>query len=184
MSSHDGIIGNTDTTREACPVHQEPVVLEVWIMRHGEAADPDQAASDAERALTELGRRQVASLARWLMARTAPPDRILHSSLKRARQTANIFADELQALELLRESAAMAPGMTAQRLLQELAGTTDSRVLCVGHQPDIGRCVGEMIGGGRFTIPPGFCAAVTFSGPIAVGAGSLQWVCDPDWFVH
>ncbi|MDX1965792.1 MAG: phosphohistidine phosphatase SixA [Planctomycetaceae bacterium] len=159
-------------------------MLEVWIMRHGEAADPDQAASDAERPLTELGRRQVGGLARWLMARTAPPERILHSALKRARQTANLFADELQALDLLQESAVMAPGMTAQRLLQELAATADSRVLCVGHQPDIGRCVAEMIGGGRFTIAPGFCAAITFRGPIVVGAGSLQWVCDPDWFGH
>lgn len=166
------------------PSTKEPIVLEVWIMRHGEAADPDQAASDAERALTELGRRQVAGLARWLMARTAPPERILHSSLKRARQTANIFAEEFQSADLLQESPTMSPGMTAQRLLQELAATTDSRVLCVGHQPDIGRCVAEMISGGRFTIPPGFCAAVTFSGPIAVGAGSLQWVCHPDWFGH
>ncbi len=157
-------------------------MLEVWIMRHGEAVDPDRATSDAERALTDVGRQQVAGLARWLKERTAAPERYLHSSLTRARQTAALVAEEFQSADLLQTSPAMSPGMTAERLLQELAATTWTRVLCVGHQPDISRCVSALIGGGRFSVPPGFCAAITFNGPLLPGAGSLLWVSDPEWF--
>ncbi|OYW11389.1 MAG: phosphohistidine phosphatase SixA [Planctomycetales bacterium 12-60-4] len=157
-------------------------MLEVWIMRHGEAVDPDQATVDSERQLTTTGRQQVGGLARWLREHAGTPERYLHSPLVRARQTAAVFADEYVRPDQLQLFPSLAPGMNSERLLSALATTTWSTVLCVGHQPDIGRCVSEMIGGGRFVIPPGFCAAITFSGPVVGGAGSLKWVTNPEWF--
>jgi phosphohistidine phosphatase SixA len=157
-------------------------MLELWIMRHGEAVSPEEASSDAERSLTDFGRRQVAGLARWLQGRIELPEQIWHSPLRRARQTATVVAEELGIVDRLREVRVMSPGMSAERLLRELSAIPATPILCVGHQPDVGRCVSELIGGGRFDIPPGFCACVAFRGPLAVGAGSVQWVADPNWF--
>ncbi len=157
-------------------------MLEVWIMRHGEAVDPEQAASDFERQLTMNGRRQVAALSAWLKGHSPAPERILHSPLVRARQTAREFAQASGLAERVEEADCLAPGMSAERLLQVLSRRTDARVLCIGHQPDIGRCVSEMIGGGRFDISPGFCAAVLFQAAVLPGAGKLLWAATPDWF--
>lgn len=154
--------------------------LELWLMRHGEAADPDAATSDHERPLTERGRQQVRQFARWMVERSAPPDVIWHSPLRRARQTAESIAAEFSMSAV--EQTALAPGMQAGRLLDALASQGVFRAVCVGHQPDIGAALRDIIGGGRLQIAPGTCAAVTFSGPIAVGAGSLRWLADPGWF--
>ena len=154
--------------------------LELWLMRHGEAADPDAFGSDHERALTERGRRQVRELGLWLAARIAPPEVIWHSPLRRARETAKVMAEEF-ATEAL-EQPVLAPGMRAESLLAELAARSVSRALCVGHQPDIGRALSELIGGGRMSIAPGTCAAVAFRGPIIACAGSLRWFADAAWF--
>lgn len=156
-------------------------MLELWIMRHGEAADPGSS-SDFDRPLTERGRQQVSSFASWLSARNPPPEQILHSPLCRARQTAQQFATGWRGSIPVTELPVLSPGMSAERLLGHFARSVNQRVLCIGHQPDIGRCVSEMIGGGRCSVAPGFCAAIEFRSQIVPGAGALLWIADPNWF--
>lgn len=151
--------------------------LELWLMRHGEAAGADAAGSDAERPLTERGRRQVQQIACWLAERTPAPEVVWHSPLKRARQTAELIATEFAIRA--EEQPVLAPGMDAAALLSALTMRNIERAVCVGHQPDVGQVLQELIGGGRIRIPPGVCAAVVFSGPIVVGAGALRWLTDP-----
>jgi probable phosphoglycerate mutase len=50
---------------------------------------------DADVALSAVGERQAAALARWLAARPVPPDLIACSPYRRARQTANTVLDAL-----------------------------------------------------------------------------------------
>jgi phosphohistidine phosphatase SixA len=154
--------------------------LELWLMRHGEAAGSDSAGSDASRPLTERGQRQVQQFARWVAERSAPPDLIWYSPLVRARQTAELVAEEFQLTA--EEQSVLSPGMDAETLLRKLAGHSVSRVICVGHQPDIGQALGEIIRGGRMSVSPGTCASVVFAGPIVSGAGTLRWLADPAWF--
>ena len=68
--------------------------MKLWLARHGEAADTGHASSDHARQLTDLGRRQVSQLTRWLLEREEAPELILHSPLVRARQTAETIAGE------------------------------------------------------------------------------------------
>jgi phosphohistidine phosphatase len=154
--------------------------LELWLMRHGEAEH--SAGSDGERALSERGRQQVRQFARWMAGRVPAPDLVWHSPLRRARETAELIADEYGVLSDLQEQSLLAPGLQAYRLVSALAERAVTRVVCVGHQPDIGRALADLVGGSRILIPPGLCAGVVFTGPITVGAGSLRWLADPAWF--
>lgn len=155
------------------------MALELWLMRHGEAEDADRAGSDAERGLTERGRRQCAAVGRWLAERAEPPQLILHSPLKRARQTAEVLANGVA----LQEEPELGPGMRSERLLGLLNGLGLTRVVCVGHQPDIGECLKACSESHRVQIPPGTLAVVTFSTTIAtVGGGVLRGLLDPRWF--
>lgn len=87
--------------------------MQLWVARHGEAVDPDEAATDFDRTLSDRGRRQVGELARWLATRTVLPELIWHSPLVRARQTAQAFAAEWPVEIPLEESPAMAPACAA-----------------------------------------------------------------------
>jgi phosphohistidine phosphatase len=154
----------------------------IWLGRHGEAVDPDASGTDFERVLSSLGRRQVGDMAQWLLSREAPPDLILHSPLVRARQTAETIAAQVPGGGNVLLEPALSPGFSTQNLLTRLQSYGVSRVVCIGHQPDIGRCLGELLGGGRALISPGTMSGIEFHGQAAVGAGSLRWMADPFWF--
>jgi phosphohistidine phosphatase len=156
--------------------------MHIWLARHGEAASVEGSGTDFDRRLTDAGRHQVAQLGRWLKDHEPPPELILHSPLKRAAETAGILRDELGPNIRCEESHTLSPGMRCDLLLARLATQTAQTVLCVGHQPDIGRCLAEMLGGGRFLISPGTIAGVEFPHIITPGGGQLQWLLDPEWF--
>lgn len=156
--------------------------MQIWLMRHGEAANAEGSGTDFERRLTDRGRQQVAQLGRWLLEREKSPDLILHSPVKRAVETAGILREELGSNISCEESHILAPGMQCDLLLTRLASHLNEIVVCVGHQPDIGRCLAEMIGGGRCTISPGTIICVEFLQVITPGGGQLRWLLTPDWF--
>ncbi len=156
--------------------------MHIWLARHGDAVNSEAAAADYDRVLSETGRRQVAQLGRWLKDRARTPELILHSPLKRAAQTAGLLRDELGSDIRCEESHILSPGMRCDLLLARLAAQAAQTVVCVGHQPDIGRCLSEMLGGGRFAISPGTMACVEFPQIITPGGGQLRWLADPDWF--
>ena len=156
--------------------------MQIWLGRHAEAESLEQAASDADRKLTETGRRQTAQLARWLAEREPLPDLILHSPLVRARETAEILHSEWGAKMALERDQQLAPGLDCGRLLSSLSARGAEGIVCIGHQPDIGRCLAEMLGGGGFSIPPGLLAAIEFPQVAMPGGGRLRWMVNPAWF--
>lgn len=155
--------------------------MQIWVARHGEAVDPDQCATDFDRALTDRGRRQVGELARWLAMRTVLPELIWHSPLVRAGQTAQAFAAEWPAEIPVEQTSVMAPGMRCERLLEAVRSRAVERILCVGHQPDVGECVFQACGG-RVAYSPGAVACLEFGELLLPRAGRLKWLTDPDWF--
>lgn len=157
--------------------------LQVWLMRHGEAADPDTASRDEDRALTERGRRQVMSLGHWLSERVEPPELILHSPLRRARETAQAFAQSFASGIVILEESTLSPGMRAGELLSLLQRQAAARVVCIGHQPDIGDCLATWVSGGNQQLAPGTLAVVTFNGARSAGTGVLRGLLNPMWFL-
>lgn len=158
-------------------------MLTLWLARHGEAIDPDSVGSDFDRTLTPEGRRRLAETARFLISREQPPEAIFHSPLVRARQTAEVLAAEMEVEPtFVRLERTLSPGVTTDSLLSVLASTALERVVCVGHQPDMSRCLAEMIGGGNIAYHPGTIASIRFDGPIMTGTGHLEWLVMPKWF--
>lgn len=155
---------------------------QLWLMRHGQAEDPDTAGSDEERALSEFGRQQVNAAAVWLRERVPLPALIWHSPLRRTRETAETMSAALGRGITLESQPVLAPGMYAAQLFATVAASSAEIVLCVGHQPDIGAAIQEAIGGGRFGVPPGTIAALDFPSTVAPGSASLRWLIDPRWF--
>jgi len=158
-------------------------MLRLWLARHGEAVDPDEAASDFSRTLTAAGRRKLAEQTQFLISREQPPELILHSPLVRAEQTAQVIADEIGADRVtVKVELALSPGIDVDDLLRRVAKTTAERIVCIGHQPDMSRCLAEMIGGGSMHFSPGTVAGVDFQGPIVRHGAYLRWLIDPHWF--
>ena len=102
----------------------------VYLCRHAKAADGDP---DELRELTTKGVEQARALGAQLATQPAPPEIVLASPLVRARQTAEIVAEETGAE--LRVSPLLAPGATAESLRLAVVGTVGP-VATVGHQPD------------------------------------------------
>ena len=157
-------------------------MMKLWLARHGEAADPDHSSSDHARQLTDLGRRQVSQLTRWLLEREEAPELILHSPLVRARQTAETIAGEVGQGVAVMQEPLLSPGIQTASLLRRLSDSGAKRIVCVGHQPDMSHCLAEMVGGGRHLYSPGTIAGVEFGSVVAAGAGGLRWLADPFWF--
>jgi phosphohistidine phosphatase len=110
----------------------------LYVLRHGQAVQEDQASSDYDRVLTPRGQAEARQAAAHLGQRPRLPSLIVTSSASRARQTAELClaalppTTQLQALDDL--YLAEPP-----RYLVALAAGADPHeaVLVVGHNPGL-----------------------------------------------
>ncbi|MEI9953020.1 MAG: histidine phosphatase family protein [Pseudomonadota bacterium] len=134
------------------------------ILRHGKAS-PEEGGSDAERPLTQRGKREAELMGKLLRKEDLVPDRILASNARRARDTARQAAaaahfsgaiDELEELYLAEPEAYI----TAVRRHAPDA----ERVLLVGHNPGL-EALALILTGDPVSLPP--AGLVVCSLPIA-----------------
>jgi phosphohistidine phosphatase len=148
---------------------------QLWLLRHADA-EPHGTRADFERRLTPRGERQ-ARLAGVALARAGVSfDAILVSPKVRARQTAELAAEEWgEQRPSLQTYAPLAGGFDAAQALDTLAGTdADARVLFVGHEPDLSGVVAELTGA-RIDLKKGGLAVVRLDG----GGGELVILLRP-----
>ncbi len=117
--------------------------MHLYFVRHGLATWPTWPGHDAERPLTADGVRWLtaaaAGLARRLRQDGPLPEKILHSPLLRARQTAEILGAALALDGAVVEHRLLAPGFdfkAFQVLLQ--ANAAGASLMLIGHNPDLG----------------------------------------------
>ena len=160
------------------------------LLRHGIAAEiselPPHAdgspALDAERPLTERGRRRLHRAARGLRRLRVRPGRVLHSGLVRARQSAELVASDLGlGTRTLVEVAALEPGAEPGELLKLLSGLRAAEVLCVGHAPNLDRILARICGRDeRIVSALGKGGAACLELPDRnVAEGRLAWLLPP-----
>lgn len=154
--------------------------LRLFFLRHGEAEPQRGGMDDADRALTQDGRRLLRCQAEALARLEPGIDAVIHSPLLRAEQTASIFARELEPSLGCAPERRLAPGCRMEDLEAVLdgAGADARRVLLVGHQPDFGWLVGELCGGAEVEMRTGALARVDFDGRGAL-PGRLVWLLQP-----
>jgi phosphohistidine phosphatase len=120
--------------------------MNLYLLRHAEAEA--EAASDRERRLTDRGREQARTVARFCARHDLYPERILTSPMIRAQQTAQIVADALKIADRVEICGFAAAGMTTETALAGLKSfTAHPSVLLVGHEPDFSEFVAALLGG-------------------------------------
>ena len=113
-------------------------MTDLYIVRHGIAVDPGTPGiRDDERPLTAKGEKRMRQIARGLRTLDVKLDRIITSPLARARATAEIIADELDARELLETSNVLQTGSSAASVERWLRARTEERLMIVGHNPTL-----------------------------------------------
>ena len=111
----------------------------IWLLRHGDA---ERGSPDAERPLTDKGRRQARVAGAALNELGVKIEACLTSPKKRAADTAAI------ACELLGIEPQAEPKLAGGRFDPlELAAGTGEEVLLVGHEPDFSNAVRDLTGG-------------------------------------
>ena len=157
---------------------------ELYIMRHGLAADASEGVTDdAKRPLTPEGRKKMAEIARGLLCLGFDVDWIVSSPLVRAVETAGIVSDSLGKCVPMDFSDAVRPSGSAEELIAFLARQPDrKRILVVGHEPDLSQLAARLVGAGRnanLAFKKGGCCLIAFDEFPPKSPGRLVWWLTP-----
>jgi len=156
-------------------------------MRHGIALDIGECgvSRDAERPLSEEGRRKVALVARGIQSLGVAPQGWAASPLLRARQTAEIVARRWDPSPHIDVCEALAPGGTAKDFLSWLRERPTRDWLAVGHMPDLSDLAGGLLfgsSGADIEFKKGAVACLSCEGTPRPGRFRLQWLLPPRAF--
>lgn len=154
------------------------------VIRHGAAMEQAPSARDEDRELSRAGMADMETIAIGLAAIAQPPDIVITSPYRRARQTADIVARVLGRLPV-REEPALASGAEPENMLAALAAHYEGNsggIALVGHEPDLGRFVSYALAGAGRSFHPlrkGAACLLEFPAKPRAGNASLEWALDP-----
>ena len=119
----------------------------ILLMRHAKSSHDDEGRPDHDRPLNDRGRKAAPRMARRIADAGLTPDRLLCSTARRARETADLFVAETgYAGPVARETRLYHAAPDAiLAVLAEAAGDAD-RVLLVGHNPGLEQLVERLTG--------------------------------------
>ncbi len=119
--------------------------MRLWLLRHGQA-EP-KARTDAQRNLTDVGRREVEGAAAPLQDQSLQV--ILVSPYQRAQQTAEIVRQTLGFTGPVETVPWLTPDADPADAMLYLDRRTEQRLLLVTHQPLVGALGGWLVSGHR-----------------------------------
>lgn len=151
--------------------------MKLYLVRHGEAVDPDL---EGDPPLSPKGCHEVRQVASLLSEEGVCVDHIFHSFKLRAAQTAGILASMLTDDGTAQEQNGLGPSDGVDSLLDEMAGWTGDRML-VGHLPFLQKFCAALFTDSDskvpFTIPTGSVICIeSRSGD----SWSLRWMVKPE----
>ena len=120
--------------------------MEIYILRHGIAEDHN-AAGDAQRSLTDEGRRKLRRVLERAAKAKVAPSLILSSPYVRARQTAELAAEVLEYRKKMVNLDTLTPEGSAETVWEEIrARRQESSILIAGHEPLLSASVAFLLG--------------------------------------
>ncbi len=119
--------------------------MEIYVLRHGIAADARPGEPDANRALTEEGREKLNDVLARARAVGVEPDVVLASPLRRAVETARIAAVALNYAGEVLQTRALLPGSAPEEVWEEIRRHRAERFLLAGHEPLLSRFLSWML---------------------------------------
>lgn len=158
--------------------------MDLFIARHGEAGKAVPSVTEEfERPLTQIGKREIQTLADTLQDLHLKFDAILTSPLKRAQESATIIARTLKILDRMEECDDLKPEGSKHELSKKLSRMKQqSLVLIVGHEPFLSGMIGETISGNanaRINLKKGGVAKLRISSFSPKLSGELKWLLTP-----
>jgi phosphohistidine phosphatase len=115
----------------------------LYLVHHGDAVGPDV---DPMRPLSDRGRTHVERLAKLAAEAGAKPEIIWHSGKLRARQTAEVFWRDCNALATLAATHGLQPTDPTSWIVDAITGEARD-VMLVGHFPHLPRLLGVCLTG-------------------------------------
>lgn len=154
--------------------------MQILIIRHARAGERSDFAQtgqpDSQRPLTDDGIRRMRKGVKGLRTLVPKLDVLAASPYVRTMQTADIVSEgygtQVTALSSLE------PGGELSELFAWLNQLDVETVALVGHEPDLGHLIGEMLAGGEHYFLPmkkGAVCSIRFFGPVTSGRGELEW---------
>ncbi len=117
----------------------------IYLVRHGDAVPEEDAGSDRDRWLSQRGREGARILGKLLREQRIEPDAILCSPLPRAVQTAELIAQSIDYIGVIRSrrcfEPAAQPGVGANEAM-----AAGGSVIVVGHEPSISGLGAHLLG--------------------------------------
>jgi phosphohistidine phosphatase len=152
--------------------------MRLLLIRHARAA-MSHSLPDAERPLTQEGRREFEAVAQLIIQHGAAPQFIFHSPARRTTETADLLAIASQLPNHARCVASwLGLGTVCQQILPHLAELPADVTALVGHEPIMSSLTSLLVGG-RSTFSPGTSACIELDGAIAPGQARLLWILEP-----
>ncbi len=158
---------------------------ELYVMRHGLAVTRGSVrfSDDAQRPLVPEGKERMREIAEGLKQVGFEVDWVVSSPLVRALETAGIIAESLTSSAPVDVCEAMRPGGSPEDLITFLAKRPSrTRVLVVGHEPDLSELAARLIGAGthaNLAFKKGGCCMIRFDEFPPKSPGQLVWWLTP-----
>ena len=123
--------------------------MDLYILRHGVAEDVSESGLDRDRVLTEEGIEKTKACGKALRKLDVQFDAIYTSPYARARQTAEIVADELGLTSVLQLVDALGADASAKEVLADLQKLVrrQASILVVGHEPILSSLISLLVAG-------------------------------------
>ena len=158
--------------------------MDCVLFRHGIAVERDEwEGPDADRPLTEYGAKRVRQVVAGLNRLDVQPTHVLSSPLIRAIETARIAHRSLRVGSAMRIVDELLPDAPPNRILSILRKLPlESRVMCIGHEPQLGMAASVLLSGRvSASFPLKKAGACLIELPIQAkpGQGVLRWWLTP-----
>jgi phosphohistidine phosphatase len=156
--------------------------MDLFIIRHagaGHFGDPAWP-NDAERPLTDEGRKRFVRMVKKLADGGLAVDLIATSPMVRCVQTAEALAEHMPGHpEVVSRDELLSGGSLEELLAWTNAQAADhGRIAWVGHAPHVGQWTAALVGpgGSDLRFGKGTVAAVRFEEAAQAGGGELRWL--------
>jgi phosphohistidine phosphatase len=155
--------------------------LELYIVRHGLAAESAEGQSDDLRALTAHGVARLGAVAAGLLVLETRWDLIVTSPLLRARQTGEVLARGMKSKAPVVVSDALAPSGSPADVIADLARQkARSAIALIGHEPGVGVLTAQLLGmRAPVVFKKGAVCRLDFLAWPPDGSGVLRWFATP-----
>jgi phosphohistidine phosphatase len=121
--------------------------MELYLLRHGIAEDHAATGRDPDRALTEEGRNKLRRVMKRAAVAGVSPSLIISSPYKRAVETAEIAASELDYKGKILRVGSLTPDSSPPSVWSEIREHRDeASILLAGHEPLFSATVAFLLG--------------------------------------